>query len=152
MSDYLRQRERELKLEKIRGKATSTPSKPKEPPKLKRMKLGMAWLYPLDEEPTEGGDPRSLPRSTPLKWLDGFALVNDGLGGLNILGWLSYDDRAGKNDWWWAAPGQRLVSEKYATLREAAEDQSGLARANATDKQWDALARLEARVRKDLDR
>jgi hypothetical protein len=115
------------------------------------MKLGMAWLYPLDAEPVKGEDPGSLARSTPLKWIDGFALVNDGLGGFNILGWLSYDDREGKKDWWWSVPGQRIVGEKYPTLREAAADQSGLARANATDKQWEALERVEARVRKELD-
>lgn len=149
MSDYLRQIERERKLEKIRGKATSTPSKPKAEPKLTRVKLGRSWLYPLDGEPEKGTDPNELPRSVPQKWLEGFALVNDGLGGRNLLGWLEYDKR--KGDWWWSVPGQRIVGEKYPTLREAAADQSGLARVNTTDKQWAALARVESRARKELD-
>ena len=152
MSDYLKRREREKKLEKIRGKVSGTanvPKREKAQPKVSRLKLGQAWLYPLDAEPEAGAAPDSLARSVRLRWVAGFALVNDGIGGRNILGWIEYDNRNG--DWWWSIPGQRVVGEKYQTLREAAADQSGLARVNATDKQWAALAQLEARVRKELD-
>lgn len=132
MGDYLKERERERKLEKIRGKAKAARRKDakraavraprkKAPPKYLRpirLKHGEGAIWPLEEDPAEWDhEAKRFPKRIRREYVAMLALV--GRNGKSY----GYLEATPRGDWFWWKPGARSAGATATTLREALERQ-----------------------------